>query len=380
MQPRAIPCLAQLTGVPRPTAAAAAVAAAIAPGSDLFFSPWSTNISASQNISGMVTAPLDATKAVMFFRNASAYPCVAVVNVAGVAVTAAMGGAAALIALAGSGGTVAALSATKALAAYPGASNFLDVAVVDIAGNTPTVGTPLTNASQNSSATMIALSVISPAKAVCVYRNGAGYLSAVVLEISGSTVTKGNVINVVSGDCNHMSVAALSDSQAICTYQGPTGYLNAVILNISGNTVTAGTVLAINSVSSTKTSVVKLTADKAVCTFLNNSTGYVNGVVLSVSGSTITNGVPAASLINGYSYHSLAGLTADRAIQMSGNAPQGHLLSISGTTVGFGPLTTPAGASSAAGFVYVSALSGAKALCTYAGLSGYTEAILFAVV
>lgn len=84
----------------------------------------------------------------------------------------------------------------------------------------------------------------------------------------------------------------LTTNKILITYIDSDGYGKAVILTISGSTITAGTPLVFSAAATSSIAVVKLDSSKALISYSTTTNKQGRAIVLSISGSTITAGSP----------------------------------------------------------------------------------------
>ena len=189
--------------------------------------------------------------------------------------------------------SVTTLSSTQAIVCYSdvGNSYYGMACVLDISGSTITPGTPAIFESAN--ATYISVTTLSSAQALVCYRDGgsSSYGTACILNISGSTITPGTPAVFEFAATTYTSVTALSSTQAIVSYSdgGNSNRGTACILNISGSTITRGSPTVFESATTVYTSVTALSSTQAlVC--CSDVDGNYRGTacILDISGSTIT--------------------------------------------------------------------------------------------
>ncbi len=260
------------------------------------------------------------------------------------------------------------LTTTKLLCLFAGTSNNFSAVVLDISGNTITPGTVYTTATAIGD---FALTALSATKAVAVFRNTTStFLNSVILDVSGSTITAGTVVaGTVVLRSAQLGVSTLSATKAICVYPNSSvDCVDSVIIDVSGSTITYGTVLT-GATSCNNAVVTTLTSTKALCVFRNFTTGFLNSMVLDVSGSTITAGaVVVASAVNG-AIPVVATLSSTKAIASyttGGVTVYAVILDVSGSTVSVG--TTASLAVASATFVagnVLTVLNSGQAICVY---------------
>ena len=189
------------------------------------------------------------------------------------------------------------LSQTNVLVAYQdsGNSSYGTAVVLTISGTTITVGTPIVF--DTVFTTSVSAAVLSQTSVAVAYRKGDGtnYGKAVVLTISGTTITAGTPVAFSSANAQYISALALSQTKVLVAYNdvGNSNYGTAVILTISGTTITVGTAVVFESASSQYISAVVLSATGVLVAYYDGgNSGYGTAVVLTISGTTITVGTP----------------------------------------------------------------------------------------
>lgn len=157
-----------------------------------------------------------------------------------------------------------------------------------------TVGAILTF--ETGPASYLSICGLSPTKAIAVYRDegNSNQGTAVILSVSGTTITAGTPVVFETGNTQYCDVAALSSTQAVVTYEdvGNSNKGTACILDVSGTTITPGTPVVFEATATTWTGVIGLSSTRAIVTYVNG-TNHGTACVLDVSGSTITPNVAA---------------------------------------------------------------------------------------
>lgn len=198
------------------------------------------------------------------------------------------------------------------------------------------------NASASNS---VCITPLTNTTALAVWASG-GFLTAVVLTVSGTSVSVGTVFTssiYVIGNPPRMRVTAMSATQAIVAYtSSPNSYPAAVTLNISAGVVTAGTALIFGTVATSFQDVSMLTATKAIVIYKGTS-GYGETRTLNVSGTTLTAGAILVLMNSAGSPGAVVAISGTQAVaslNISGIITYNWLLTVSGTTVTAG--ATPA--------------------------------------
>lgn len=237
--------------------------------------------------------------------------------------------------------SVTQMSATQAIAAWSGASGYLNCCTLNIAGNVVTAGAVLVVNAVGSN--YISVTAVSSTQAVVAYSGASTYLYACTLNVSGTTLTNGAALAVNAVASAFCAVAAMSTTQCIVTYSGTTSYTQACTLNISGTTLTAGAVLSVNAINSSYQAITMMSATQALIAY-SSSSAFLQVCTLNVSGTTLTAGAILSLTTTDSRFPSLAAITSTQAaIAYTGPTAMFQLnartLNISGTTVTAGGIT-----------------------------------------
>jgi len=134
---------------------------------------------------------------------------------------------------------------------------------------------------------------LTSTKVLVSYTDGAGrFGNAKVLNISGSIITSGNGIFFTSNTIDYISAVSLTSTKVLVSYKDPTHYNKgtAIVLNISGNTITKGDEFIFNSDTTNHVSAVSLTSTKVLVSYNSSDNSYGTAIVLNISGDVITSG------------------------------------------------------------------------------------------
>lgn len=165
------------------------------------------------------------------------------------------------------------------------------------------------------------------------------YGKAVILTISGTTITVGTPVVFNSAQTSKISLEKLTDISALVVYadDGNSSYGTAQVLTISGNTITIGTEFAFNSVSTSAISAVALSATSVLVAY--GTSGLGPTVILTISGTTISSGT--VKYFSSYStpYVKAVMLSATKVLVVYAHMTTEArvvILTISGTTITVG--------------------------------------------
>lgn len=293
---------------------------------------------AVRDASGVMLTKLTQGKCVaLHLSNASTAAGTWALSGDGIADTIYQATALALTATAASQLSVTALSATQSIATWYSPGSFLATCTLNISGNVITAGTVLTTGSVLT-ATKTKVVAMSATQALVVYSAiTTTYLTAMTLNVSGTTVTAGTPLTVSSLATPWFDLTTLTSTQAIVVYPGTSTYGEARTLNISGTTVTAGAACVVYSgITSTIGCVAMLTSTTAVAS-VNTSSILTYHYLLTVSGTTITAGASPALTTSGNLVLAAATVSSTQVIVFSSDGtyatPRYVLLEVSGGTV-----------------------------------------------
>lgn len=182
----------------------------------------------------------------------------------------------------------------------------------------------------------IAVAMLSPTKAICVFRNNATtFLNAVILNFGAAS---GTPIAVNAEASDGISLAALTSSQAVVAYRTSTGVTKGYVLGVVGDTITPGTVATIDGSTGTDgTSLEAISTTQLICAYFDGGSGPEERI-LTISASTISAAlaVVADATAGANDNVRVATISATKALYaFRGNSPNDIVLrlqSITGTT------------------------------------------------
>jgi hypothetical protein len=188
---------------------------------------------------------------------------------------------------------------------------------------------------------------ISTNKALLVYKHSGSGLRAVVLSVSGTTITTGTPIDMSNlfGTPDYVKVNKLSTDKVLLVNLNATDpSVAARVLTISGTTITEGTPVYVsfgNSVTKVDSSV--FDSSFAIAYYERNDPGWGSNrtfaKVLSISGSTISLGAESSAIDSSGSYNgfSVVAVNSTTAITFDySGTPGSKILTRSGTTITVG--------------------------------------------
>jgi hypothetical protein len=270
--------------------------------------------------------------------------------------------------------SVAMLTSTKAIVVYIDAagSGYTTAVVLEISGSTITAGTPFQYDGDSDNVDVV---MLTSTKVLSTWRSGS--LSnqglATVLLISGTTISKGSDVVFETNYLQDSSLARLSSTQAIVCYRdhGGTNYGTSCIISVSGSTtVTVGTPAVFESASTYDVSVATFSSTKAIVCYQDAGNGsYLTARILSISGSSVSAGTEIVFANSASTLPLVDVLSSTKAIVVfsdQGNSYYGtsRILDISGTTISITGNATVYDSSQSRDNV-VAALSATEAVVTY---------------
>ena len=214
------------------------------------------------------------------------------------------------------------LTATKAIVVYRDASPTYGTAcILTVSGTSITAVTPVVF--ESASVYYPSVTALSDTKAIVAYYDAANAqnrpFTAAVLTVSGTSISVGTPANVTttSGIGAHIAITALSTTKALIAYQdnGNSGYGTAVVVTVSGTSISAGTPLVLRSADVEYSSAATLTATKAMVVYRDNgNSNYGTSVILDVDNTSITKGTAVVFEAAVSRFISLTALTQYKAL------------------------------------------------------------------
>ncbi len=263
--------------------------------------------------------------------------------------------------------------------------SFLEAYAIPQSLPTPTFG-PAAVFNNGPTSFHIAAAKLSTSKFVVAYRDvdNSNYGTAVVGEVSGTSISYGPEYVFNSAATSYESVAALSASKFVVVYQdvGNSSYGTAIIGDVSGTNISYGSEYVFNSATTWYESVTALSNSKfvVVCADVGNS-GYGTAVVGEVSGTSISYGSKYAFNSGASNYLTVDTLSASKfvvAYQDASNSQYGTAVvgEVSGTSISYGSEYVFNSSNSQS--TSVSALSASKFVVAYqdVGNASYGTAII----
>lgn len=309
-----------------------------APSGDTTLTPGSlTNISTT-SADYLAIVEMDSTHAIAAWRDYTVSGGIAVcLSVSGSTVTA--GDKATVVAGGMYENGLCKIDSTHAILCYEDANNNGrgTAVVLTLSGTTVSVGTPVVYGSVNSLVNSVCL--MDSSHAIVTYANGSTHVPyACCLSISGTTLTATSAVAIASSTATSNRCVSLDSSHAIATW-GNAGHFYAMCLSLSGTDITpSGTITEVDTLSGYSHGTVTIDSGKVLAVYGDGDAAtYSKAVVISLSGTTISVGTAVNVVQNSY-YHGIAKFDSTHYMY-SGMVDDGSkrgkacCITLSGTTV-----------------------------------------------
>jgi len=269
--------------------------------------------------------------------------------------------------------SVTTLTSTKSLVVYRdnGSAGYGTACILDVSGSSITAGTPVTF--ESASVYYISVIRLTDTKALVAYqdRGDSNKGTSCILTVSGTSISVGSKTIFEAGATHYVSATMLTATKAMVVYRdaGNSGYGTSCILTVSGTSITAVTPVIFESVSIYYCKVTALSATKAIVAYYGTGSQPITAVVLDVSGTSITAGTPAAfTPTSGVGTIAITTLSTTKALvvyQDNGNSGYGssRVITVSGSSISAGSTTIFESASTSS--IAVTKLTDTKGLVTY---------------
>lgn len=243
--------------------------------------------------------------------------------------------------------SLTALTENKALLAFRDANNQGQAVVLTVGGTGVAKGTNCFFDSNIKKPKVVTLDASTVLIAYEAYDSTSG--RAVVMTVSGTTATRGGVYTFRSANTSDLALTPMDPRRALLVYRdsGSTGYLTATVLQVSGTSVTTqnSPSLTFTKYGGTKPAVARVSeqAVLVLANILTQSSGYkTQAQLLTIGGSSITKAaeIDLVGPANQDGLHALAVKSDGVALALSGTAGSGSMkhtywqgLEIGGSTV-----------------------------------------------
>jgi hypothetical protein len=197
----------------------------------------------------------------------------------------------------------------------------------------------------------VSVAALTDSKFVVAYRNGgdANHGTAKVGQVSGTSINDWGSVTVFNAAAtDYVSVAALTDSQFVVAYRngGDANHGTAIVGQVSGTSISYGSAAVFNAADTAFASVAALTDRKLVVAYTDLGNSYYGTVrVGQVSGTSIIWDEYEYVFNPATTYDGSIAILSDTdfvvAYQDGGNAGYGTAVvgQVSGTVIGYGPET-----------------------------------------
>jgi hypothetical protein len=188
------------------------------------------------------------------------------------------------------------MSATKAIVCWSNSASPYGVRACCLTrdGNSLTAGTAVSvNALQSTS--QMGVSSFDDSNAVVVFREiSASSIKCAPLSLSGSTITPGSVVTIISSGSDLCSGICLSATKALASfYDGSVTRGKSCDLTLSGGSITAGTPIIWLTRYAQYNRMAQMTSTQALITVTDvNNSNYATGSILTLIGATLSGSTP----------------------------------------------------------------------------------------
>jgi len=191
---------------------------------------------------------------------------------------------------------VTALDATHAVISYvdTGDSSKVKAIALSVSTLTITLGGVIVTVDASANTDAVSVTTLSSSKALVVWNNATSKGRAMVLDVSGTTITTNTGYQFNStAQVTDCVVSAISATQALVVYAdvGNSSYGTAQVLDISSSTVTGNTEYVFKSSVSTVFRIAAISSSKFSIVYRNaGDSNYITTQVLTVAGTVVSNG------------------------------------------------------------------------------------------
>jgi hypothetical protein len=243
---------------------------------------------------------------------------------------------------------------------------------VTISGNTATQESSVTfeASAGNGIGNRTALCKLSSTKACVVYRDedDSNQLKAIVLSVSGVTISAGSPTIIDAGDAgNYPVLAPISSTSCLLAYRNETDSdIKAVVLSgMSGTSVTVNTPIIVEGNDGTGVGLAAFSATQFVATYSDIGSSDGRMIELAVSGVTVsTSGSDIQFDAGGADEGACATFSSSLAINIYGGTVEAVIITLSADALGLAAMTKPADIDAAGEFIYVALLEGGTPILT----------------
>lgn len=302
--------------------------------------------------------PLTPTSAIVFYRDVTNanYPTAQVITVNGTTISygtsTVVNSSGAEVGAATIGvDSICALSSTSVFVAYKiGTTTYGQILTISGTTITPATASSISTLLVGTSLYAVALSastVVVLAQAI----NTNYYMTATAITVSGTTLTIGalttlDATNALGGQ-GYSSIAPLSSTSAVLTYANDSNYyLFAQVITVSGTTITVGSAITLVSADNrTNQSICALNSTTAVAFYSSASSSYYPvATILNISGTTVTSGNSYTLISVQYNWVAICALDTATMLVLFSTGSSGNnyaaVITKTGATLAIGSLVT----------------------------------------
>lgn len=236
------------------------------------------------------------------------------------------------------------LDAARVLIVYSDSAGNTDGKVISISGTNFTPNTQAVVA-PGGATTGAYLTLLSADKVLMVFKRSNQGIAVVITTSATSITGTGSELIFESASIGGVICAGfLTSTTVIAGYQVSTTTAKALVLSVSGTTVSAGAKATLDTNAEVNISLATLSGTSAVATFLKGDGSSGRATPMSISGTTVTPGTTANFVAAGENYsrsaQGLIPLNSTQCMALYGLAstanPYGVVGSVSGSNITFG--------------------------------------------
>ena len=237
---------------------------------------------------GATVEMLSATSGVIAYTDNNTYINVIPFTVSGTVITMGSPVFFASSTSAASAPSISALTSTTAIMSV-GRSATIYSAIITVSNNVATVGTANTTLTDSASRNAVVCALSATTAAVIFSPSTANQIQACIYSISGTTITANTPVNVSTeaAPATYVTLCALSATSFFVAFYATAGNLSTNACTVSGTTITAGTEVVVIT-ATTSISCTALSATQVLLAYC--SSNIVKAVPVTISGTTTSSG------------------------------------------------------------------------------------------
>ena len=213
--------------------------------------------------------------------------------------------------------SIVVLSTNKVMVCYSGGDNndALYAIILSVTNSDIIVNSPIK--CNNDTTWFISAVALSDTSVLVSYRNYLyGYMYGLVLVVDGTSIIVGTPVITRNTDIRDISSTILLSNKVLVCYQdfNQNNHLCAILLTVSGYSITVGSPVSCNSTNTTQIECLALSSTKALVCYKNETDERIYILGLDINGSVITTSSPKLCNINRSTDISIMTLPDDRVM------------------------------------------------------------------